>query len=155
MRHAQLEPASSRLRSLRLALLACGACPAHALLPIQHWQTTSGARVYFVENRDLPMLDVSVDFPPARLRHAREVRRREHDQPLLQLGADGMSEDEIARRLADVGAQLGGRFGTDRAGLSCARSRARRSASQALDIFARILRRPEFPRRCWSARRCG
>ena len=29
-----------------------------------------------------------------------------------------MTEDEIARRLADVGAQLGGRFDTDRAGLS-------------------------------------
>ena len=27
---------------------------AHALLPIQTWQTASGARVYFVENRSLP-----------------------------------------------------------------------------------------------------
>ena len=39
------------------------ALPAYALLPIQHWQTQNGARVYFVETRDLPMLDVSVDFP--------------------------------------------------------------------------------------------
>ena len=39
---------------------------AYALLPIQHWETRRGARVYFVENHDLPMLDLSVDFPRAR-----------------------------------------------------------------------------------------
>ena len=43
------------------ALLAAAA--ARAILPIQHWQASSGARVYFVENHDLPMLDVSVEFP--------------------------------------------------------------------------------------------
>ena len=31
-----------------------------ASLPIQYWQTSSGARVYFVENHDLPMLDINV-----------------------------------------------------------------------------------------------
>ena len=35
---------------------------AHAALPIQHWQTEQGARVYFVENHDLPLLDISIDF---------------------------------------------------------------------------------------------
>ena len=46
------------------ALLCRAAVPRPAsLLPIQHWQTSTGARVYFVENRDLPMLDVSVEFP--------------------------------------------------------------------------------------------
>ena len=39
------------------------AAPAAALLPIQMWQTASGARVYFVESRVLPILDISVDFP--------------------------------------------------------------------------------------------
>ena len=50
-----------------LLLLACIALPAHALLPIQDWKTSSGARVLFVENRDLPMLDVSVDSGRIRL----------------------------------------------------------------------------------------
>ena len=36
---------------------------ANATPKIQHWQAPSGARVYFVENHDLPMLDVAVDFP--------------------------------------------------------------------------------------------
>jgi zinc protease len=29
---------------------------------IEHWQTSAGSRVYFVEARSLPMLDVQVDF---------------------------------------------------------------------------------------------
>ncbi len=33
---------------------------AHALLPIQHWETQRGARVYFVENHDLPTLTSSI-----------------------------------------------------------------------------------------------
>ena len=35
---------------------------AYAGLPIQHWTTAAGARVYFVEARSLPMLDLSVEF---------------------------------------------------------------------------------------------
>ena len=34
----------------------------HAAVKIEHWQTTSGSRVYFVENHDLPILDMSVGF---------------------------------------------------------------------------------------------
>jgi zinc protease len=137
---------SPALRWLAAGALALAALPAHALLPIQHWQTASGARVYFVENHDLPMLDLSVEFPAG----------AGHDQPaksgvasmtnrLLQLGADGMTEDEIATRIADIGAQLGGRFGTDHAGLALRTLASAKERRQALDIFARILRRPEFP----------
>ena len=31
-------------------------------IKIEHWQAPSGASVYFVENHDLPILDVKVDF---------------------------------------------------------------------------------------------
>lgn len=128
------------------AALAAAAAPAHAILPIQHWQTAGGAQVYFVENHDLPMLDVSVEFPAG----------AGHDEPgksgvasmtqrLLRGGADGMGEDEIARRLADVGAQLGGRFDNDRAGLSLRTLSSARERRQGLDLLARVLRSPSFP----------
>src|SRR4029079_12042889 len=91
---------------LALALLALAALPAQALLPIQHWPTATGARVYFVENRDLPMLDLSVQFPAgAGYDAAAKSGVASMTNRMLQLGADGMNEDEIARRLADVGAQ--------------------------------------------------
>jgi len=140
-----MRPVKLLLRLLAVTL-SLTAVQAQALLPIQEWQTADGARVYFVENHDLPMLDLSVHFPAG----------AGYDQPetsgvasmtngLLRLGADGMSEDEISRRLADVGAQLGGRFSTDHAGLSLRTLVSLRERRQALDLFARILSRPEFP----------
>src|SRR5215210_3859057 len=102
---------------LGLALMAIVQA-AHALLPIQHWQTQRGARVYFVENRDLPMLDVSVDFPAgAGFDTPEKSGAANMTANMLRLGAGGMDEDTIARGFADIGAQYGGRFDQDRGGV--------------------------------------
>jgi zinc protease len=127
---------------LALALSA----PAAAILPIQHWETAGGARVYFVENRDLPMLDLSVEFPAGSAYDTAEKSgAAAMTNRLLRLGADGMDENEIARRMADVGAQLGSSSETDRAGLSLRTLSSERERREALDVFARILRSPTFP----------
>ena len=139
------------MRNKRLQLwLALAICvisaPAYALLPIQHWQTRNGAQVYFVANRDLPMLDVSVDFPAGSAFGTRgKSGLASLTQGLLKLGAGGLSEDEIARRMADVGAQLGGRFDSDRAGMSLRTLSSAGEMKEALDLLARILQHPEFP----------
>ena len=128
-----------------LALLLSVAA-AHAQLPIQHWQTKSGARVYFVENRDLPILDVTVDFPAGSGFDTREksglAGMTNH---MLRLGADGFNEDEIARGFADVGAQVVSRFDADRGGLGVRTLSSATEREQALGLMLRILRRPEFP----------
>src|ERR1700752_3013027 len=101
------------------ATLAGAAGPASAILPIQHWETANGARVYFVENHGLPMLDLSVEFPAgAGYDRPAKAGVASMTQGLLRAGADKMSEDAVDQRLADVGAQRGGRFDNDRAGLS-------------------------------------
>src|SRR5262245_28662977 len=102
----------SKLYALFLAVAGLAlALPAQAILPIQEWQTPAGARVYFVENRDLPMVDVSVEFPAGSgYDTAEKAGLAAMTNRLLTLGANGMTEDEIARRLADVGAQFGRRF---------------------------------------------
>lgn len=129
-----------------VAVLLCVAQQALAILPIEQWQTSSGAKVYFVANRDLPMLDVSVDFPAG---SGYDTRQKAGvgamTNGLLRLGADGLGEDDIARRFADIGAALGGRFDFDRAGLSLRTLSDPRQRVPALDLLARILRAPEFP----------
>jgi zinc protease len=137
----------AKLACLLWVLTALAAAePAYALLPIQHWQTQNGARVYFVESRDLPMLDVSVDFPAGSAFDTREKSGLAGlTLNLLKLGADGLSEDEISRRMADVGAQFAGRFDTDRAGMSLRTLTSADEMKQALDVFARVLQRPQFP----------
>jgi zinc protease len=63
---------------------------------------------------------------------------------MLRLGAGGMDENEIARRLADAGAQLAGRFDMDRAGAGVRTLSSATERRQALEILARILSQPAF-----------
>lgn len=137
---------SRTLRVLALAGLFAAAGAAHALLPIEHWETQRGARVYFVQNSDLPMLDVSVDFPAGAAFDTPEKSGRANlTAHMLRLGAGGMDEDEISRRMADVGAQLSGRFDADRAGAGVRTLSSLKERQQAIAILARILVHPEFP----------
>jgi zinc protease len=117
-----------------------------AMLPIQHWMTASGVRVYFVENRDLPILDVSIDFAAGSSTDTPEKSGRANlTRHLLNLGAGGLNEDQIAKALADVGAQFGGHFDRDRAGLTLRTLSSEHERKQALDIFSQIIQLPEFP----------
>ncbi|MBL8377110.1 MAG: insulinase family protein [Burkholderiales bacterium] len=134
---------------LRLGMglvLAAAAICAQATLPIQAWTAKSGARVLFVESRSIPMLDISVDFdagsrrdPPGKAGLASMTNA------MLFLGAEGLSENAIAERLADTGAQRGNRVERDRAGamLRTLSARAEREASIAL--LAAVLSAPTFP----------
>jgi len=113
---------------------------------IQNWQAASGARVYFVEDHDLPMLDVAVDFAAGSGFDTAEksgVAGLTHG--LLDLGAEGLSEDDISRNMADIGAQMGGRFEPDRAGMTLRTLSIAAERNQALDILARVLQHPLFP----------
>jgi len=132
-------------RLLVLATLAY-AVAAQATLPIQQWQTASGARVLFVETHDLPMLDVAVDFPAGTSRDTREKSGLAAlTLRMLRLGVKGFDEDRIAERLADVGAEIGGRFDMDRAGYGLRTLSSARERDEALAVLLRILQRPTFP----------
>jgi zinc protease len=133
------------MRFIFLLLLSCCSQWALATLPIQHWQTPSGARVYFIESRDLPILDVSVDFNAGSSTDTSDKSGRAGlTLHLLSLGAGGLSEDQVAKGLADVGAQLGAHFDQDRAGVTLRSLSSARERSQALDIFTRVIQHPEF-----------
>ena len=100
----------------------------------------------FVQNRDLPMIDISVDFPAGFGNDtADKSGRAALTQHMRSLGAGGLSEEAIAERIADVGAQLGGRFDSDRAGTSLRTLSSAQEREQAIDILVRVLQRPEFP----------
>jgi zinc protease len=126
-------------------LFLAGIASALATPHIQHWKSPSGARVYFVENHDLPMLDLTVTFAAGSSFDVAEksgVAGLTHR--MLDLGAEGLSEDDIARNLADIGAQFGKNFDADRAGVSLRTLSSIAERVQALDILARVLQHPLF-----------
>jgi len=134
-----------------LRALACVSCLvvsglAGATLPIQSWQLPNGARVLFVENRALPMLDVSVDFPAGASRDVPATSGLAGmTLGLMRLGAGGLGETEISSRLADVGAIMGTRFDADRAGYQARTLSSAQEREQTLDLLAKVLQAPAFP----------
>lgn len=132
-----------------MVMLAAGlmtGVQAQAAVNIENWQTASGAQVYFVENHDLPMIDISVNFAagsaydtPALAGLAGITRH------MLTTGAAGMDEETISKRMADVGAVLGGDFDLDRASLSLRTLSSEREREQALDVYSAVLQQPDFP----------
>ena len=133
-------------RFLSALVLSLAAGIAFATPQIQHWQAPSGARVYFVEDHGLPMLDVAVDFAAGSgFDVAGKVGVASLTYGMLDLGAQDLSEDDIARKLADIGAQLGGQFDSDRAGLRLRTLSNATEREAALDILARCLQQPLFP----------
>lgn len=119
---------------------------AYAGPKIDHWVAPTGARVFFVENHSLPILDVQVDFvagtaydPPDKNGLAALT------QGLLDMGVQGMDETQISNRLADLGAQLAGGADHDRASVNLRTLSTADKRIPALDIFRTVLTSPQFP----------
>jgi len=113
---------------------------------IEHWVAPSGARVYFVENHALPMLDVQVDFPAGSARDPADlsgVASLAHT--LLDLGTESLDETQIANKLADVGAQISGGVEPDRASVSLRTLSAADKRDAALAVYRAVLSSPRFP----------
>ena len=130
---------------LAFTLLAWGTL-AHAVLPIEHWTTSRGTRVYFVRADAIPMLDVNVDFDAG----------ERHDPPgrpgvasmtaaMLARGVEGLDEAALAERFADPGASRGGGAGDDRASVSLRTLSSPRERDAAIGLLARIVSTPTFP----------
>ena len=137
---------SMQLGRLLVAVLCSSVAIAQATPSIQHWQSASGAKVLFVEDHDIPMLDVAVSVPAGSSFDAADksgVAGLTHH--LLDMGAEGMSEDDISRGMADIGAQLGGGFDQDRSSVSLRTLSSAAERDKALDIMARVLQHPLFP----------
>ena len=118
---------------------------AQAGVTIQRWQTAQGAQVLFVESHEIPMLDVAVDFPAGSGYDPADKAGLAHlTQGLLDQGAGGLSETDIAHRLADVGAVLGGRFERDRAGVTLRTLSSAREREVGLNMMARVLQTPVY-----------
>jgi len=131
---------------LLIIVLSGLANSAFATLQIQHWQAPSGAQVYFVENHDLPMLDVAVDFAAGSgFDDGAKPGIAALTNGLLDSGVEGLNEDEIGRKLADIGAQKAEHVDPDRAGLSLRTLSNQTERVAALGILAQVLQHPLFP----------
>ncbi|MCX7175035.1 MAG: pitrilysin family protein [Proteobacteria bacterium] len=131
-------------------LLTLMSAAAQAGVNIEHWTAASGARVYFVSSRSLPMLDVQIDFAAGSV----------YDSPgkagladltvgLLDAGASLggalLDEEQLAAKLVDTGAHLSGSADHDRASLSLRTLTSQPERGAALELMRAVLTTPRFP----------
>jgi zinc protease len=134
------------MKKLLTAIIAVLAThSAIAGVKIENWVAPGGARVFFVESRVLPMLDVQVDFaagsmfdPPGKSGTAALTRS------VLGLGAGKLDETAIAEQMADIGATLGGGADTDRASVAVRTLAAADKRDAALAVLRTVLHAPRF-----------
>jgi zinc protease len=151
----QKPPATTMMiKFLAFTLLSAVCAFSHAAVQIQSWTLANGARVLFVENHALPILDVSVDFDAGSRRDpvgksgtaamtnamlARGIRQVD-----TQRGREpAMSEAQISDVFADIAAQRGARVDDDRSGVTLRTLTTHRDV--AIALLARILAQPAFP----------
>ena len=134
------------MKKLLLALLALLASQfALAGTNIEHWVSPSGARIYFIASRGLPILDVQVEFAAGSMFDpAGNSGLAALTRSTLDLGAGNLDETAIAEQLADLGAILGGAADTDRASINLRTLVMPEKREPALAILHSVLLAPHF-----------
>ena len=142
--------------------LTLGLMPmAQAVLPIQHWQQASGTRVYLVESRNIPMVDVQIDLDAG-------SRRDPADKPGLasvaagqlasgiqaQPGGQGpyaqaLDENQLGEAWADLGALFSASASGDRLSFSLRSLSDAPLLARAAQLAARQMAHPAYPQDVW------
>jgi zinc protease len=125
---------------------------AQAILPIQHWTTAQGVRVYFVEAPTIPMLDVQVDFDAGN-RFDKKEKAGVSDLANAMLGKGiathgsvaGLNESQVAEGFANLGALRGGSASEDRASITLRTLSSEPERVEALSLLAQLIAYPSFP----------
>jgi zinc protease len=134
-----------------------------AALKIQSWTLDNGARVAFVENHAIPILDFSVEFDAGSRRDpsakaglagltnsmlARGIAAgvpAGGDAKIEPENEPALSEAQILNGFADIAAQRGGGTEKDRAGISIRTLVSADERDKAVNLAARLLAQPSFP----------
>jgi zinc protease len=134
---------------LAIIIFSFSATVAHASAKINHWVHSSGALVYLVEARTIPMIDLQIDW------HAGSV-----NDPKAHLGLAAMtagmidkgsmfngrliSEADVSDRLADLGAGLSFSASAERASMRLRTLSDEKKKLAAIDLASSVIKSPVF-----------
>ncbi len=143
---ASAEAAASAARPAIAALARLDdQAPARRALDIQRWQTAEGARVLFVEARELPMFDLRLTFAAGSSQDGASPGLAQLTNAMLNEGVDGLDTTAIAAGFESLGAQFGNGAYRDMAIASLRSLSAVEQRDAARALFARVVGAPSFP----------
>ncbi len=137
----------TNLRIWMLVLCLIAFIPlAEATPKIHHWTLDNGARVYFVETHELPMLQIRAVFDAGASRDpANRAGLARLTSAMLDEGTGDLTADDIASRFEGLGAEFGAGVDRDMATVDLRSLSDSALLDPALDLFSKILAGPSFP----------
>ncbi|MDV5859644.1 pitrilysin family protein [Pseudomonas mendocina] len=122
-----------------------GKAPTRRTLDIQTWSTAQGAKVLFVEARELPMFDLRLTFAAGSSQDDGVPGLATLTNAMLNEGVPGKDVGAIAAGFESLGAEFGNGAYRDMAVASLRSLSAREQREPALALFAEVLGKPTFP----------
>jgi zinc protease len=127
-----------------IAALVLAAPALQAAPEIQHWVTENGARVYFVEAPEIPIIDVRFIFAAGSSRDQSSPGVAQLVSRLLKEGAGDLDANLFSERLAETGAIFATGAMRDMAWLSLRSMSDEAYSEPALALMQAALSRPRF-----------
>ncbi|CAB1276739.1 M16 family metallopeptidase [Candidatus Nitrosacidococcus tergens] len=112
---------------------------------IEHWKTTNGAQVYFIQANELPMVDIRIIFDAGSARDGGKFGLAQLSNALLDEGAGNLDADAIAERFDNLGAQFSTDSARDMAIINLRSLTKEDVLTSALETTALILAKPSVP----------
>jgi zinc protease len=111
---------------------------------IEQWQTSNGARVYFVAAPEIPMVDTRVVFAAGSARDGAHAGVANLTNGLLNEGAGELDSNAFNEQLSATGAVMGHGAERDMADASLRMLTDGEHARRALELFVLALSKPRF-----------
>ena len=113
---------------------------------IQHWVAPTGTKVYFIESRTLPILDVKIDFHAGGAHGPTDkAGLATLTNGLLDAGLPDMDEEQISARLVDLGARMSNGADHDGASVTLRTLSSEEEKTGALKLLRAVLSASTFP----------
>ncbi|MCE5361909.1 M16 family metallopeptidase [Pseudomonas anguilliseptica] len=119
--------------------------PSRRNLDIQTWQTAEGAKVLFVEARELPMFDLQLTFAAGSSHDDSTAGLAMLTNAMLNEGVPGKDVGAIAAGFENLGANFGNGAFRDMAIASLRSLSAADKREPAMQLFNQVLGQPTFP----------
>ncbi|MEN5302012.1 pitrilysin family protein [Pseudomonas sp. TWI628] len=144
--HSEAESSAARPANTLQSLAELdGKAPSRRQLNIQNWTTAEGARVLFVEARELPMFDLRVTFAAGSSQDGNTPGLATLTNAMLNEGVAGKDVTAIAEGFEGLGADFGNGSYRDMAVASLRSLSAKDKREPALKLFAEVTGKPTFP----------
>ena len=118
----------------------------YAALPkIEQWKTSNGVQVYFVQTKQVPMVDIEIVFKAGSVRDDKFPGLAYLTNKLLDQGTKNLTVDEIADNFAAVGAKYFARIERDMARIHLRCLTEVKNLNSALNTFQAVLTEANFP----------